>query len=372
LSEQADSVVIGAGVVGLAIARALALAGREVIVLEATGLIGSVTSSRNSEVIHAGIYYPTDSLKAALCVAGKHALYDYCASRNVAHRRIGKLIVASETEELAMLDALQRQALANGVADLQPLSAREVKSLEPELNAVGALLSPSTGIIDSHGLMIAYQGEAEAAGAMIAFETPVLGGAIEERSIVVETGGAAPMRLRCRHVVNAAGLSAQAVAGRLVGFPPSAVPPSHYAKGNYYGLTGRAPFRHLIYPAPVPGGLGVHITVDLTGRARFGPDVEWIDEIDYTVDPSRADAFYAAVRRYWPGLKDGALEPDYAGIRPKLTAAGEPAGDFVIQGPESHGIDGLVNLFGIESPGLTASLAIADQVLGCLGLSARG
>ena len=372
MSEKTDSVVIGAGVVGLAVARALARSGREVVVLEATGLIGSATSSRNSEVIHAGIYYPTNSLKASLCVAGKHALYDYCASRNVAHRRIGKLIVASEPDELATLDTLQRQALANGVADLRFLSAAEVKTLEPELNAVGALLSPSTGIIDSHGLMLAYQGEAEAAGAMIAFETPVLGGAIEDRAIVVETGGDAPMRLKCRHLVNAAGLTAQAVATHLEGFPRSAIPPSHLAKGNYYGLSGRAPFRHLIYPAPVPGGLGVHITVDLTGRGRFGPDVEWIDEIDYTVDPGRADAFYAAVRRYWPGLQDGVLEPDYAGIRPKLTAAGEPAGDFVIQGPAVHGIDGLVNLFGIESPGLTASLAIADRVLDYLELAATG
>ncbi|MSP87762.1 MAG: NAD(P)/FAD-dependent oxidoreductase [Alphaproteobacteria bacterium] len=359
--ERADAVVIGAGVVGLAVARALAQAGREVIVVEQADSIGTETSSRNSEVIHAGIYYPQGSLKALTCVEGRTRLYAYCAERGIPHKRLGKLIVACDEAQLTGLAGLKRKAEANGVDDLVWLDSSQAKRLEPALACVGALLSPSTGIIDSHAYMLALQGDAEAAGTMIAFNTPVLAATIGNDGIALETGGDQPLRLLARTVINSAGLHAPALAGKFRGLPESAVPPGHFAKGNYYTLAGRSPFSRLIYPAPVAAGLGVHITVDLAGQARFGPDVEWIETIDYTVDPSRAQSFYTAIRTYWPGLPDGALQPGYAGIRPKLQAPGEPAKDFVIQGPADHGIRGLVNLFGIESPGLTASLAIADR-----------
>ncbi len=334
--EKADCVVIGAGVVGLAIAARLARAGREVIVLESEGEIGVHTSSRNSEVIHAGIYYPLNSLKARFCVAGRDALYRYCAERGVEYRRCGKLIVAASESE------------------------------EPALHGTAALLSPSTGIIDSHGLMLAYRGEAEEHGAMIAFNAPVEAGRVGEGGVVLVVGGDMPMALDCRIVVNSAGLGAPAVAARLAGFPADHVPRQWLAKGNYFTLTPVSPFSRLIYPVPEPGGLGVHLTLDLGGRARFGPDVEWIEAMDYAVDPARGDRFYAAIRKYWPDLPDGVLEPGYAGIRPKLVPKGSQSQDFVIQGPVQHGVAGLVNLFGIESPGLTASPAIADYVANML------
>ena len=365
--ERVDCIVIGAGVVGLAVARAFALTGREVIVLEAADAIGTHTSSRNSEVIHAGIYYPPGSLKATCCVKGRQLLYRYCEERGVAHRRCGKLIVATESAQVAALHRIQAQAAANGVDDLRLLSDTEAKAMEPALRCVAALLSPSTGIIDSHGLMLAYQGEAEARGAMFAPHSPVTGGTVDSAGIVLEVGGAEPMRILARTVINSAGLYAQRVAATLRGFPHDKVPPSYFAKGNYYSLTGRSPFTHLIYPVPETAGLGVHLTLDLAGQVRFGPDVEWISEIDYDVDLRRADGFYRAIRDYWPGLKDGQLAPGYAGIRPKLGGADQPASDFLIQGPADHGVPGLVNLFGIESPGLTASLALAEHVIQAAG-----
>jgi L-2-hydroxyglutarate oxidase LhgO len=361
--EEVDCVVAGAGVVGLAVARALALAGREVIILEAAEGIGTETSSRNSEVIHAGIYYPAGSLMARFCVAGRRALYVYCADKGVAHRNCGKLIVATNAQEDAMLAGIKQRAEANGVEGMRVLTAAEAIALEPNLVCTSALLSPATGIIDSHSYMVALQGDAENAGAVPVFFSPVLGGRVAGRGIEIDVGGADPMTLRCRLLVNSTGLHAPGLAGRIAGMPADRVPGSYYAKGNYFTLSGRSPFSRLIYPVPVPGGLGVHLTVDLGGQARFGPDVEWIDTLDYTVDPSRSDSFYAAVRKYWPGLKDGALQPGYAGIRPKTVPKGAPGQDFVVQGPQTHGVAGLINLFGIESPGLTASLAIAGHVL---------
>jgi L-2-hydroxyglutarate oxidase LhgO len=361
--ETVDCVVVGAGVVGLAIARALALAGREVIVLEAAEGIGTETSSRNSEVIHAGIYYPKDSLMARTCVEGRHKLYAYCAEHGVPHRNCGKLIVATNGQESELLASIKARAEANGVEGMQLLSGNAATQLEPNLHCTAALLSPATGIVDSHSYMLALQGDAEERGAMLAFHSPVLKGRATEQGIEIEVGGAEPMAVRARTVVNSAGLHAPKLAHKIAGMPADKIPTAYYAKGNYFTLTGRSPFSRLIYPVPVPGGLGVHITVDLGGQAKFGPDVEWIDGIDYTVDPHRADKFYAAVRKYWPALKDGALQPGYAGIRPKTVPQGAPAQDFVIQGPAEHGVSGLINMFGIESPGLTASLALAERVV---------
>lgn len=362
-SFKTDVVVAGAGVVGLAVARALAIAGNEVIVLEQEKLIGSHTSSRNSEVIHAGIYYPQGSLKAQMCVEGKHKLYGYCEDRGIGYRRCGKLIVATSPAQMEQLADIQSRAAANGVDDLELVSAARVRELEPELTCLGALLSPSTGIVDSHGLMLGYQGELEAHGGAIAFGTSV------ERVIatsdgfsIVARGNTGETRIEARRFINAAGLYAPALASSIEGLDAEHVPHAYYCKGNYYSLQGRAPFSHLIYPVPEAAGLGVHLTIDLGGQARFGPDTEWVDGIDYVVDPSRADGFYSAIRRYWPGLEDASLVPAYAGVRPKLSAPGEPAADFRVDGPQVHGVPGLVNLFGIESPGLTSSLAIGDVV----------
>jgi L-2-hydroxyglutarate oxidase LhgO len=370
--QELDAVVIGAGVVGLAVARALALAGREVVVLESEPAIGTHTSSRNSEVIHAGLYYPTGSLKARLCVAGRDALYRYCAENDVPHQRIGKLLVATVEAEIAALESYKKQAELNGVMDLTWLDAREAHALEPAVRAVRALLSPSTGIVDSHGLMLAFQRDLVRRGGSVVLGSPVLGGAVTGDGITLRVGGQPPTQpptvVRCRSVVNSAGLFAQGVARSLEGLPPASVPPCHYAKGHYFVLAQAPPFRRLVYPLAVAGGLGVHVTLDMGGRARFGPDVSWIDGIDYAFDDSRAPSFYAAIRRYWPDLRDGDLQPGYTGIRPKLGPAGAPAADFVIQGPPAHGVRGLVNLYGIESPGLTASLAIADRVAELLAM----
>ncbi len=362
MSEQVECIVIGAGVVGLAAARALALAGREVIVLERHGLIGSEISSRNSEVIYAGIYYPTGSLKARLCVAGRQRLYPYCAEHGIAHNRLGKLIVASSVAQLPALAALKAKAEANDVTDLRELSAAEASAMEPAVRVAGALFSPSSGIIDSHGYMLSLQGELEDHGGAVALNSPVTGGQARDDGFLIEVGGADPLTLQCRLLVNAGGLGAQTIASNLRGLDRKLVPPLYLAKGHYFTLAGRTPFTHLVYPMPEAAGLGVHVTLDLDGRAKFGPDVEWIDRIDYDVDAGRAESFYAAIRSYYPDLADGALEPAYTGIRPKLHAPGGPAEDFVIQGPEAHGVRGLVNLFGIELPGLTSSLAIADEV----------
>lgn len=368
MTERIGAVVIGAGVVGLACARALARRGVETVVVEAQAAIGTEISSRNSEVLHAGIYYPAGSLKARLCVAGNRMLDDFCATHGVNHRRCGKLILATAAAQEEGLDELRRQAQANGVTDLRPLTAGQVRAQEPQLNCTAALLSPSTGIVDSHGLMLALLGDAEAHGAALALRSPLLRGEARDDGFALEVGGAEPMRLAAGIVVNAAGLHATKVAASIAGLDARHVPRPYFAKGSYFSLAGRSPSSRLVYPLPEPGGLGVHLTLDLGGQARFGPDVEWVDAIDYAVDPRRADRFYAEVRKYWPGLPDGALQPAYAGIRPKIGGPGEPASDFVIQSQAVHGLPGLVNLFGIESPGLTACLAIAERVCAELGL----
>jgi L-2-hydroxyglutarate oxidase LhgO len=364
--DQVDSIVIGAGAVGLAVGRALASSGRETIVVEAQSAIGQGVSSRNSEVIHAGLYYATGSLKARLCVRGKALLYELCTSHNVEHRRCGKLVVATTSDEAGALRVLQERAMANGVP-VEWLEGAQARALEPALNCVAALLSPSTGIVDSHGFMLALQGDLEAAGGMVALGSPVA-------SAVLGQGGAPHVvrladgtEVATRELVNSASLHACALARRFEGLDPRHVPREFFCKGNYYALAARAPFTHLVYPAPADAWLGVHLTLDLGGQAKFGPDLEWLDvrdpdAIDYTVDPRRADGFYAEVRRYWPQLPDGALQPSYSGVRPKIYGPGEKAPDFRIDGPALHGIEGLVNLFGIESPGLTSSLAIAEHV----------
>jgi L-2-hydroxyglutarate oxidase LhgO len=362
--DRVGCVVIGAGVIGLAVARRLAQAGREVIVLEAAEGIGTVTSSRNSEVIHAGIYYPAASLMARMCVSGKHALYDYCRDHGIPHRNCGKLIVATTPNETLKLQSIKAHAEANGVQDLQTLGGKEARALEPALNCDAALLSPSTGIIDSHAFMLALRGDAEDAGAACAFHAPLLRGRATLGGFELDVGGEAPITLACQLLINAAGLAATLVARGIDGMPIELIPPAYLAKGNYFSCGARAPFSHLIYPVPEPGGLGVHLTLDMAGQARFGPDVEWVDTIDYAVDPARAEKFYPAIRRYWPALPDGALMPSYSGMRPKIVPPAVAAQDFLIQGPKDHGVDGLINLFGIESPGLTSSLAIADYVAG--------
>ncbi|MBS0495329.1 MAG: NAD(P)/FAD-dependent oxidoreductase [Proteobacteria bacterium] len=365
MSDMVDSVVVGAGVVGLAVARALALQGREVLLLEAANAIGTETSSRNSEVIHAGIYYPQGSLKARLCVLGKAMLYDYCGARGLPHSRCGKLIVATSEQQRAQLEGIRQRAAANGVHDLQWLTQGEARALEPELECVAALLSPSTGIVDSHALMLALLGDLENAGGLLALNSPLAGAQCTPDAIHLEAQDGT--RISARTVVNAAGLHAPDLARRFVGLDPIHVPHAAYAKGSYFTLAGRAPFSHLIYPVPEAAGLGVHLTLDLGGQAKFGPDVQWVDgPDDLVVDASRARVFYAEVRKYWPGLRDGALAAGYAGIRPKIHGPQEPAADFLIQGPGQHGVSGLVNLFGIESPGLTSALAIGAHVAGML------
>jgi L-2-hydroxyglutarate oxidase LhgO len=368
LMDRVECVIVGAGVIGLAVARRLALAGREVVVLEEADGIGTVTSSRNSEVIHAGIYYPAGSWMARMCVAGKHALYRYCNEHGIPYKNCGKLIVATTPEETTKLAAIRSHAEANGVADMQTLAGDAARELEPALKCDAALLSPSTGIIDSHAYMLSLRGEAEDSGAAFAFHTPIIRAKASAGRIELEAGGASPMTLACDLLINAAGLNAPAVARAIDGMPVEMIPAAYLAKGNYFSCSARAPFSRLIYPVPEPGGLGVHLTLDMAGQARFGPDVEWIERIDYAVDPSRAARFYPAIRKYWPTLPDGALMPSYSGIRPKIVPPAVARQDFLMQGPAEHGVAGLINLFGIESPGLTSSLAIADHVAGMAGV----
>lgn len=358
-TDRIDCVVIGAGLAGLACTRALALAGREVVALEAEGAIGTGISSRNSEVIHAGMYYPAGSLKARLCVAGNRMLREFAAMHGVAFHMAGKLIVATNAEEEKALAAILERGKANGVEGLAAIPASEAVAMEPRLRCTAALFSPATGIIDTHGLMLALQGEAEDNGAVIAFRSPVMGGRLTDDGVMIAVGGGEPSCFLARTVVIAAGLGSCKVA-RALGMP--GVPADYLCKGNYFTLTGSTPFRHLVYPVPVAAGLGVHFTLDMAGRGRFGPDVEWIETEDYVVNPARADSFYGAIRRYWPDLPDGALEPAYAGIRPKIQAPGEAARDFMVQGPQDHGVPGVVALYGIESPGLTACVALGDLV----------
>lgn len=358
-----ECVVVGAGVVGLATARALSQAGVEVLVVEQAAMIGTGTSSRSSEVIHAGIYYPANSLKAQLCVQGKQLLYAYCQDHGVAHARLGKLLVATTEEEKSTLAGIIERARVNGVDDLQWLDQAEAQALEPALRCTAALLSPSTGIVDSHGLMLAYQGDAENAGAQCVFHSPLLHARVlNPGGFEVSFGGSDPTTITCKMLVNAAGLNAPAVASRIEGLNKAFVPNAYLCKGTYFSLQGKAPFRRLIYPVPQRAGLGVHLTLDLGGQAKFGPDTQWVTAENYDIDPSRGDSFYAAVRRYWPELKDGALQPDYTGIRPKISAPNEPAADFMISDTNHHHIPGLINLFGIESPGITSSLALALRV----------
>ena len=372
MSDVVDAVVIGAGVVGLAVARELASQGREVIVLEKNRAIGEETSARNSEVIHAGIYYPPGSLKARLCVEGRQRLYAYCADKGIAHRRCGKLIVAVYDAQRPKLDALERAALANGVADLEPLDAREIAALEPAVRGVAALWSPSTGIVDSHALMLAYRGDLERAGGSVALRARCTAAARDGdlMRLSCDVDGDAT-ELHARVVVNAAGLHALDVA-RLIAQPGLALPPPRFAKGNYFVCRGKGPFTHLVYPVPEDGGLGIHATLDLAGRTRFGPNVEWLpagtraQDIDYAVDARLAAAFYAAIETYWPAIPDGSLEPAYAGVRPKVSGPGEPAADFAIHVRAAPGAPSIAQLFGIESPGLTASLAIATHVAALL------
>lgn len=364
MAEKIDCAVIGGGVVGLAIARKLAMSGREVVVLEAEEHFGTHTSSRNSEVIHAGIYYSTGSLKARLCYAGRNALYRYCAEHGVNHRRIGKVIVACDDSELPGLEKYRAQAACNGCDDLALLSGAQLADMEPAVRAVAGFLSPSTGIIDAHGLMLAYLGDLELHGGALALASPVVSGKVTPEGILLHVGGAEPMSLLCTTVINSAGFHAQAVSRSIEGVRAASIPPTYYAIGHYYTLSGAAPFNRLIYPVARQDWLGVHVTIDLGGQVKFGPDFAWIDRIDYRFDdtPEHEHAFYTAIRRYYPGLQDGALQPGYTGIRPKIHGPGEPAPDFVIQGPRDHGVAGLVTLYGIESPGLTSSLAIGDYV----------
>jgi L-2-hydroxyglutarate oxidase LhgO len=359
--------VVGAGVIGLAVGREAARAGHDVIIAEAEGVIGSGTSSRNSEVIHAGIYYPTGSLRARHCARSRRMLYRYCDSHGVPHRKLGKFIVACRAADIAVLEKLHAQAVSNGVEGLRMLDDAEAMRLEPALFCTAVLHSPETGIIDSHRFMLALRGDIEAAGGMLAFNTPVERLARTQSGWQVHFGGSEPGTVVVDAVVNCAGHGAQKLALATEGYPAQRVPRLVLAKGNYFAFTGRPVFSRLIYPAPVPGGLGIHVTLDLAGRMRFGPDVQWIDRCDFEVNAARAAAFYPAIRTYWPGLPDDSLVPDYAGIRPKLTGPGEPAADFMINAPEDHGLPRLVHLFGIESPGLTCALGLAEEVVARFG-----
>ncbi len=361
--ESVEAVVIGAGVVGLAIARALSLAGHEVLVLEAEDRFGTQTSSRNSEVVHAGLYSPPGSLKARLCVEGNARLTRYCAEHGVAQRSLGKLLIAVDDSERPKLDAIAKNAAANGVS-LQPLTASDVRALEPSVQAVAGYWPPGTGIVDSHGLMRSLLSDAESRGATLVTRTPVSAGQVLNDGFELSCGGAEPMTLRCRVLINSAGLSAPRVAASLEGMPARHVPPTRFAKGHYFTLRGPSPFSHLVYPMPDAAGLGIHVTLDLAGACRFGPDVtRWLEVPDFSFEQGLEAKFARAIRRYWPALPEHALQPGFTGLRPKVTGPGEPAGDFVVQGPAAHGVKGLVNLFGIESPGLTAALAIAEHVV---------
>jgi len=373
--EQLDCVVIGAGVIGLAVAREIALQGQETILLERESAFGTISSARNSEVIHAGIYYPKDSLKAKLCVQGNRLLYEYCRSHQVATQPYGKLIVASDNTQLNDLQAILYKAQNNQVPDIKMISGDEAKTLEPQLHCSAAILSLSTGIVDSHGYMLSLLGGFEDAGGMLAYQSPLISarpvGSDAKQGFILDIGGADGMQIQTRLLINCAGMSAPAIAKKIEGLASEQIPSAYFAKGSYFSLAGKSPFSHLIYPIPEPGGLGVHLTLDMGGQAKFGPDVEWLDieseeEIDYSVHSSRGDSFYEAVRRYWPGLKDGSLQPDYSGVRAKIVPSNAPAGDFYFNGPQDHGLQGLYNLYGFESPGLTSSLAIAKHLQGLI------
>ena len=371
--DRVDCVVIGAGVVGLAVAREMALQGRETILLERESSFGTIASARNSEVIHAGIYYPKDSLKAKLCVEGNRMLYEYCRGHQVATQPYGKLIVATDLNQMDDLQALLYKAQNNNVPDIKMISGDEAKQLEPELNCVAAILSSSTGIVDSHGYMLSLLGGFEDAGGMVAYQSPLMSakpiGENAKDGFELAIGGADGAKIQTKFLINCAGMSAPAVAQKIESLAGNQIPKAYFAKGNYFSLSGKSPFNHLIYPIPEPGGLGVHLTLDMGGQAKFGPDVEWLDineeeQIDYTVNPARGDGFYEAVRRYWPGLKDQSLQPDYSGVRAKIVPPNTPAGDFYFNTPKDHGLEGLFNLYGFESPGLTSSLAIAKYLEG--------
>ena len=373
--EQVDCVVIGAGVVGLAVAREMALQGRETILLERESSFGTISSARNSEVIHAGIYYPKDSLKAKLCVEGNRMLYEYCRTHHVATQPYGKLIVASDDSQLDDLQAILYKAQQNKVPEIKMITGDQVKAMEPELNCAAAVLSASTGIVDSHGFMLSLLGGFENAGGMIAYQSPLISakpiGDNAKGGFELEIGGADGMKIQTKLLINCAGMSAPAIAKKIEGLKEDQIPKAYFAKGNYFSLSGKSPFKHLIYPIPEPGGLGVHLTLDMGGQAKFGPDVEWLEideesQIDYTVNPKRGEGFYEAVRRYWPGLKDNALQPDYSGVRAKIVPPNASAGDFCFNTPKDHGLEGLFNLYGFESPGLTSSLAIAKHLEGLI------
>lgn len=367
--ERIECVVIGAGIIGLAVARALAMAGHEVVVLEAAAGIGTETSSRNSEVVHAGLYHPRDSLKTQLCTRGREALYVYCEEHGVPYRRCGKIVVAVDEAQTPKLHALADNARNNGINDLQWLDAAAVTALEPALRAAAGLWSPSSGIVDTHQLMLAYWGDAEKAGAILAFRTRLVRGEVRDDGIdlfcatVGKDADQAEMALRARLVVNCAGLWASEVARTIDGLPANTVPETYLLKGNYFTIPGKSPFRNLVYPMPIPGGLGVHVTLDMAGQVRFGPDTEPVDQINYTVDPNRAAGFAAAIQTYWPDAPTTTLLPGYAGIRPRLVPPGVAFADFRIDGPQVHGVPGFISLYGIESPGITASLALAELVL---------
>lgn len=371
--DRVDCVVIGAGVIGLAVAREMALQGRETILLERESAFGTISSARNSEVIHAGIYYPKDSLKAKLCVEGNRMLYEYCRTHHVATQPYGKLIVASDESQLDDLQAILYKAQQNNVPEIKMITGEQAKSMEPELNCSAAVLSASTGIVDSHGFMLSLLGGFEDAGGMVAYQSPLISakplGANAQDGFELEIGGADVMKIQTKLLINCAGMSAPAIAKKIEGLAKEQIPKAYFAKGNYFSLSGKSPFKHLIYPIPEPGGLGVHLTLDMGGQAKFGPDVEWLEideenQIDYTVNPKRGDGFYEAVRKYWPGLKDNALQPDYSGVRAKIVPPNAPAGDFCFNTPRDHGLEGLFNLYGFESPGLTSSLAIAKYLEG--------
>jgi L-2-hydroxyglutarate oxidase LhgO len=376
--EQVDCVVVGAGVIGLAVAREMALQGRETILLEREAAFGTISSARNSEVIHAGMYYPTNSLKAELCVQGNRLLYEYCRSHQVSTNPCGKLIVATDEAQMDDLQAILYKAQANQVPNVRLLSQAEAIALEPRLKCDAAVLSPSTGVVDSHGYMLSLLGGFEDAGGMIAYQSPLISakpiGPNASNGFELVIGGVDGMQSQTKLLINCAGLSAPAVAKQIEGLDPASIPKAYFAKGNYFSLSGKSPFSRLIYPIPEPGGLGVHLTLDMGGQAKFGPDVEWLEideerQIDYAVDPQRGDHFYAAVRRYWPELKDGSLQADYSGVRAKIVPPNAPAGDFYFEGPGQHQLDGLFNLYGFESPGLTSSLAIAQHLEGMIKTS---